>query len=137
MSHVTAILSLLHEPSDRCCATRLFRGEPVLRWTLDRLARSRQGTPLDERRHGEQEGAQQPSRDGRPGGEAVDPGARRERDRSEQQVGEAERGHRRRERQVPRLAGTQEAPQVKWQVSRKSTCRSPPVCSREDTCPLQ
>jgi len=41
MSNTTAILSLLHEPADRCSATRLFRGEPVLRWTLDRLARSR------------------------------------------------------------------------------------------------
>ena len=35
----TAILSMLHEPADRNSATRTFRGEPVLRWTLDRLAR--------------------------------------------------------------------------------------------------
>jgi hypothetical protein len=41
MKNVTAILSLLHEPAERCSATRLFRAEPVLRWTLDRLARSR------------------------------------------------------------------------------------------------
>jgi radical SAM protein with 4Fe4S-binding SPASM domain len=39
---VTAIIALLHEPGSRqgCSATRLFRGRPVLSWTLDRLARS-------------------------------------------------------------------------------------------------
>ena len=48
MQNITAILSLLHEPGvdapqgRRCSATRLFRGEPVLRWTLDRLTRSNQ-----------------------------------------------------------------------------------------------
>ena len=46
MNNVTAICSMLHEPAldapqgRRCSATRLFRGEPVLRWTLDRLTRS-------------------------------------------------------------------------------------------------
>jgi radical SAM family protein/iron-sulfur cluster protein len=45
VQNVTAILSMLHEPSPdaphgRCSATRLFRGDPVLRWTLDRLTRS-------------------------------------------------------------------------------------------------
>jgi MoaA/NifB/PqqE/SkfB family radical SAM enzyme len=46
MQNVTAILSMLHEPpvdapqGPRCSATRLFRTEPVLRWTLDRLTRS-------------------------------------------------------------------------------------------------
>lgn len=36
---ITLVLSMLHEPSDVNSATRLFRGQPVLRWTLDRLAR--------------------------------------------------------------------------------------------------
>jgi radical SAM protein with 4Fe4S-binding SPASM domain len=40
MTNPLAILSMLHEPPDRCSATRLFRGEPVLRWTIDRLTRS-------------------------------------------------------------------------------------------------
>jgi radical SAM protein with 4Fe4S-binding SPASM domain len=38
---VAAVLSLLHEPADRNSATRLFRGVPVLHWTLDRLARAK------------------------------------------------------------------------------------------------
>jgi len=41
MNHVTALVSLLHEPAERNSATRLFRGEPVLSWTLSRLARAR------------------------------------------------------------------------------------------------
>lgn len=42
MSNVTAILSLLHQPADgRNSATRQFRGEPVLAWTLRRLARAK------------------------------------------------------------------------------------------------
>src|SRR5688500_1214587 len=32
---------MLHEPGERNSATRLFRGVPVLRWTLDRLNRSK------------------------------------------------------------------------------------------------
>ncbi|MCC7351972.1 MAG: SPASM domain-containing protein [Phycisphaerales bacterium] len=39
MNNVTALLSLLHEPADRNSATRLFRSEPVLSWTLSRLER--------------------------------------------------------------------------------------------------
>jgi hypothetical protein len=39
MSTVTAALSMLHE-SGAGSAGRLFRGEPVLQWTLDRLSRS-------------------------------------------------------------------------------------------------
>jgi hypothetical protein len=35
---VTAVLSTLHEPPGRCTASRLFRGESVLTWTLRRLA---------------------------------------------------------------------------------------------------
>ncbi len=31
---------MLHEPAENCSANRLFRTQPVLRWTLDRLARS-------------------------------------------------------------------------------------------------
>jgi hypothetical protein len=42
MEHVTAILSMLHEPPARNSATRLFRGRPVLGWTLERLARCRE-----------------------------------------------------------------------------------------------
>lgn len=43
--NVTALLSMLHEPGSasgdaRCSASRLFRGKPVLSWTLDRLRRS-------------------------------------------------------------------------------------------------
>lgn len=40
MNNPTAILSMLHEGPRRNSATRLFRGEPVLHWTLRRLARS-------------------------------------------------------------------------------------------------
>jgi radical SAM protein with 4Fe4S-binding SPASM domain len=40
MTKVTGILSLLHEPLGGS-ATRLFRGQPVLRWTLQRLNRTR------------------------------------------------------------------------------------------------
>jgi MoaA/NifB/PqqE/SkfB family radical SAM enzyme len=40
LTNVTAVLSLLHEPADRNSATRRFRTSPVLRWTLDRLARA-------------------------------------------------------------------------------------------------
>jgi radical SAM protein with 4Fe4S-binding SPASM domain len=43
---VTAVLSMLHEPAERNSATRLFRGAPVLRWTLDRLNRSRRVTSV-------------------------------------------------------------------------------------------
>jgi len=41
MSKVIGVLSMLHESADRCSATRLFRGEPVLKWTLRRLRRAR------------------------------------------------------------------------------------------------
>jgi hypothetical protein len=47
MKNVTAILSMLHEPpldapqGQLCSAARLFRREPVLHWTLDRLTRSK------------------------------------------------------------------------------------------------
>jgi 2-C-methyl-D-erythritol 4-phosphate cytidylyltransferase len=37
MERVIAILSMLHEPADRHSASRLFRGKPVLDWTLRRL----------------------------------------------------------------------------------------------------
>ena len=37
MKNVTAILSMLHEGAGPNSATRLFRSEPVLRWTLKRL----------------------------------------------------------------------------------------------------
>ncbi|HEX4794095.1 MAG TPA: SPASM domain-containing protein [Humisphaera sp.] len=40
MKNVTAILSMLHEGAGPNSATRLFRAEPVLRWTLKRLARA-------------------------------------------------------------------------------------------------
>lgn len=39
MKHVTAVLSMLHESADRNSATRQFRGNRVLSWTLDRLSR--------------------------------------------------------------------------------------------------
>ena len=39
--NVLAILSMLHEPAGGA-RHRLFRGQPVLRWTLQRLARSHQ-----------------------------------------------------------------------------------------------
>jgi spiro-SPASM protein len=43
MPMTTAILSLLHEPpAPRNSATRLFRHQPVLAWTLQRLTQSRQ-----------------------------------------------------------------------------------------------
>ena len=39
---VVAVLSMLHEPAGSpSAATRLFRGRPVLRWTLERLRRCR------------------------------------------------------------------------------------------------
>jgi MoaA/NifB/PqqE/SkfB family radical SAM enzyme len=41
LTSVTAVLSMLHERADRNSATRLFRGEPVLSWTLSRLVQSR------------------------------------------------------------------------------------------------
>lgn len=45
--NVTAILSMLHEPGAGSAA-RAFRGEPVLRWTLQRLSKARRlsGTTL-------------------------------------------------------------------------------------------
>lgn len=41
MSEITVVLSLLHESPERNSATRRFRTAPVLKWTLDRLRRSR------------------------------------------------------------------------------------------------
>ncbi|MCC6422227.1 MAG: SPASM domain-containing protein [Phycisphaerales bacterium] len=41
MNHITALLSLLHESAERNSATRMFRAEPVLSWTLSRLQRSK------------------------------------------------------------------------------------------------
>ncbi|HTW94623.1 MAG TPA: hypothetical protein VMD30_07510, partial [Tepidisphaeraceae bacterium] len=41
MRKVIGILSMLHEPPGADSATRLFRGKPVLAWTLSRLSRSR------------------------------------------------------------------------------------------------
>jgi hypothetical protein len=38
----TAVLSMIHEGPDQNSATRLFRGEPVLAWTLRRLEASTQ-----------------------------------------------------------------------------------------------
>ncbi len=40
MTDPTAVLSMIHEGADNNSATRLFRGEPVLAWTLRRLERS-------------------------------------------------------------------------------------------------
>ena len=41
MMHATAILSMLHEPAgERNSATRKFRDQPVLWWTLERLRRA-------------------------------------------------------------------------------------------------
>ena len=40
-STLCAVISMLHEPVGRDSATRLFRGDPVLNWTLERLARCR------------------------------------------------------------------------------------------------
>ena len=37
MDHVTAVVSLLHEPATTNSATRTFRRQPVLSWTLQRL----------------------------------------------------------------------------------------------------
>lgn len=41
MRHVSAVLSMLHEPPGHGSATRLFRGDPVLSWTLQRVNRAR------------------------------------------------------------------------------------------------
>lgn len=40
MTDPTAVLSMIHEPLQNNSATRLFRGEPVLAWTLRRLERA-------------------------------------------------------------------------------------------------
>jgi hypothetical protein len=40
MATITTILSMLHEPAGAGSAKRLFRGKPVLDWTLARLRRS-------------------------------------------------------------------------------------------------
>ena len=40
MTDPTAVLSMIHETPLNSSATRLFRGEPVLAWTLRRLERS-------------------------------------------------------------------------------------------------
>lgn len=40
MKQITALVSMLHEPAERNSATRMFRGEPVLSWTLNRLSRA-------------------------------------------------------------------------------------------------
>ncbi|HEV2293849.1 MAG TPA: SPASM domain-containing protein [Tepidisphaeraceae bacterium] len=40
IERVTAVLSMIHESPQRNSATRLFRGEPVLAWTLRRIARA-------------------------------------------------------------------------------------------------
>jgi hypothetical protein len=42
MSNITAILSMLHEPVDRHSASRVFRGQSVISWTLRRLSRAKQ-----------------------------------------------------------------------------------------------
>src|SRR3954454_13925805 len=41
LTNVTAVLSMQHEPADSNSATRTFRRDPVLSWTLDRLTRSK------------------------------------------------------------------------------------------------
>lgn len=46
MNQITAMVSMLHESAASSSATRLFRGEPVLRWTLKRLARSKRLSSL-------------------------------------------------------------------------------------------
>jgi hypothetical protein len=46
MTNVTAILSMLHEPVQTNSATRRFRSEPVLEWTLERLAMSERITDV-------------------------------------------------------------------------------------------
>jgi hypothetical protein len=38
MQRIISILSLLHEPADRSSAVRLFRGKPVLDWTLRKVS---------------------------------------------------------------------------------------------------
>ena len=40
MTDPTAVISMIHECAEPSSATRLFRGEPVLAWTLRRLERS-------------------------------------------------------------------------------------------------
>ena len=40
MTDPTAVISMIHEGAEQNSATRLFRGEPVLAWTLRRLERS-------------------------------------------------------------------------------------------------
>ena len=40
MTEPTAVISMIHEAPSHNSATRLFRGEPVLAWTLRRLERS-------------------------------------------------------------------------------------------------
>ena len=40
MTDPTAVISMIHEGAQQNSATRLFRGEPVLAWTLRRLERS-------------------------------------------------------------------------------------------------
>ena len=40
MTDPTAVCSMIHEAAENNSATRLFRGEPVLAWTLRRLERS-------------------------------------------------------------------------------------------------
>ena len=40
MTDPTAVISMIHEGVEQNSATRLFRGEPVLAWTLRRLERS-------------------------------------------------------------------------------------------------
>lgn len=42
MTQVTAIISLLHEGAESHSGTRIFRQDPVLCWTLDRLSRCEQ-----------------------------------------------------------------------------------------------
>ena len=44
--NITAVLSMLHEGPSRNSATRRFRNEPVLRWTLDRLSRAQHVTSV-------------------------------------------------------------------------------------------
>src|SRR5438132_1523518 len=40
MTDPTAVCSMIHEAAEQNSATRLFRGEPVLAWTLRRLERA-------------------------------------------------------------------------------------------------
>src|SRR5690349_3314410 len=40
LQRVTAVLSMIHESPQRNSATRLFRGDPVMAWTLRRLTRA-------------------------------------------------------------------------------------------------